>query len=486
MLSNQQTVDAPKITRKYSRFRLEVSLPHPSSRKRTLSQKGAATRTDEEDSQPTQLNEGKELLEKGWNDGWPGQWDAEEGVGAAPRLTSAVEGLRIDTRKPPSNLDLEIFGIPPPHPSTSQGQLRNLEGLEKGEMARPCMEMESEEELEVGVVGCRALPFKSTLSMVQHDQHLTPIAKTVDVPEYYERSPPITPSSPSIMPTFSSFRTESTCAIETIAFPPDLSTPTPNNLFHQKSGMDGRNEYGRALKRKAGSLTENDDDDDEERQEFGNGLIHASPLAQPGRSNQALLRPGYGMSKRGLDRSEQDQALFEADGRTGALEEVDAVDVDDEDSKTDVKNEDIKMENEDIKMEDETFIKWKGKGKEIAGTAGDSSSIDGRSSSSSLGVEVEARELATRPNIKEGGFERNEKSNRPFAPSTPTRIVAPTIPPSISRTPRDTSTEDTQGSGNASIRDRVQAGSSTTVPKTVELRLATTFRSIGPPQVAPP
>jgi len=353
-------------------------------------------------------------------------------------------------------------------------------------MARPRMEMELEVESEVGVVGCRALPFKSTLSMLQHDQHPTPIAKTVDVPEYYERSPPITPSSSSIMPTFSSLRTESTCAIETIAFPPDLSTPTPNNLFHQKSGMDGRNEFGRALKRKAGSLTENDEDDDGERQEFGNGPNHASLLAQPGRSDQALSRPGYGMRERGLDRSEQDQALFEADGRTGALEEVDAVDVEDEDSKMDVKNGDIKMENEDIKMGDETFIKWKGKGKEIAGTAGDSSSIDGRSSSSSFGVEVEARELATRPNIKEGGFERNEKSNRPFAPSTLTRIVAPTIPPSTSRTPRDTSTEDTQGSGNATIRDRVQAGSSTTIPKAVYSRLATTFRSNGPSQLAPP
>jgi hypothetical protein len=174
MSSSQPTVDLPKIPRKYPRLRLEVSLPHPSSRRRTLAPKEAATRTDEEGSQPRQLNKGGELLEKGWNDGWPGQWNAEKGVGTAPSLPSAVDGLRLDTRRPPNNVGLEILDGSPPQLSMSQEQLRNHGGSGKGEMAGPCMEMELEVEVEVGVDGCRALPIKSTSSTPQHDQHPTP------------------------------------------------------------------------------------------------------------------------------------------------------------------------------------------------------------------------------------------------------------------------------------------------------------------------
>jgi hypothetical protein len=413
MLSSQPTVNAAKIPRRYSRLHLEVSLPHLSSRKKTASeQKENATRINvREGSQPIESDEGTKSLEKGWNDGWPGQWDAKENVGTS--LTTAIDHPEIQDL--PNNTDV------------SPDNLERKKTTEEGKQDEGDMEMEVEMD------GCLALPTRPTYPSFQQD-HDTPTAKIVNIPKHYERIAPITSSSSfTTMPTFSSLRTGSPRAIGTIASYPDLLIPRPNDLGRERHGIE-QNEFGRGLKRKLVAWMDDDENGDGERQD-SNGLGHAV------RSGQSTSRLGHGMRERSLDRAEENQVRFDAEStnqQTGALEKVD--------------------------MKDDS-ANSKRKGKEKAVNAGDSSSINGRASSSV--VRVEERETTTRPRPEEEmGFEGSDEIGRylnvpPIGSGIPTRVVVPAITPTTGDIPRNVLPCDAHGPGKAKFQHFPQAEAST-------------------------
>jgi hypothetical protein len=528
MSSSQQTADAPKA-RKYARLRLEVSLPHFSLRKRTASaQKGNATRiVVKEGSQACQLGDRNGPLKQGWNDGWPGQWEAGNNVATASNLMITVEGMQSDT-------------------------LRN------GEVSQDVLGRETslDEEVKDGLVvpmvvdGCRLsltphpLPTRPTLSPpstlptlppFQDNRHTYPTANIADAPKPHEHlALAVSTSSSFDIPTSSPLATGSICSAKAvvqadhIASHPNSTIPTSgawassstqtgssssarflallfdfasnghphqeaavdtvapngnkefgesNDTINLEDSVDNRNGYGRALKRKLGSLMDDDGDEDGALEgRSGNDLNHASSSAQTG-YGQPTSRPGYGMRESSLS-GERDQIQSEAE----SMEKDDGATVEVED----VKEVDVK--DEDVKMEDETAVKWKGKGKEIAGTAGDSSSIDGRASS--LGVKVEVRETASRPK-EEMSLEGNEEIDRyfnvaPISSGTPRRVVVPAVASITGNIAQNDLPVDKVERRNATAHDRREGEASTTRPKVVDPRTANTSLSNRPAQVAPP
>jgi hypothetical protein len=529
MPSSQQTADGPKA-RKYARLRLEVSLPHPSLRKRTASaQKGNATRiVVKEGSQACQLGDRNYPLKQGWNNGWPGQWEAGNNVATASNLMITVEGMQSDT-------------------------LRN------GEVSQDVLGRETslDEEVKDGLVvpmevdGCRLpltplpLPTRPTLSPpstlptlppFQDNRHTYPTANTADAPKPHEHlALAVSTSSSFDIPTSSPLATGSICSAKAvvqadhIATHPNLTIPTSgarasspaqtgsnssarflallfdfasnshshlgaevdtaapsdnqefgefDDTINLKDSINNGNEYGRALKRKFGSLTDDDGDEDGALEgRSGNDLNHASSSAQTG-YGQPTSRPGYGMRESSLG-GERDQIQSEAE----SMEKDDGATVEVED----VKEVDVK--DEDVKMEDETAVQWKGKGKEIAGTAGDSSSMDGRASS--LGVKAEeVRETASRPK-EEMSLEGNEEIDRyfnvaPISSGTPRRVVVPAVASTTGNIAQNDLPVDKVERRNATAHDRREGEASTTRPKVVDPRTANTSLSNRPAQVAPP
>jgi hypothetical protein len=449
----------------------------------------------------------------------------------APKLTSAVEGLRLDGRRPPNNVDLETFHeLSSPQPSTSRGQLGSHEMSEQGMVATY-----TEMEVEVEVESCDSLPTKPDFHPFQQDEYVTPTAMSVDGPKRQIHIVPPTSFSSSItITTYPSPGTGSTSAAENIvqadhiASHPNSKIPTSgarasspaqtgssssarflallfdlasngqplpeaevpetapdssqefvdfNDTINLEDSVDNRNGYGRALKRKLGSLMDDDGDEDGALEGIcGNELSQASSSAQTeyGRSTS---RPGYGMRERSLG-GERDQIQSEAESMekdNGATVEME-----------DVKEVDVK--DEDVKMENETAVKWKGKGKDFVGTAGDSSSIDGRASS--LGVKVEGRETASRPK-EEMSLEGNEEIDRyfnvaPISSGTSRRVVVPAVASTTGNIAQNDLPVDKVERRNATAHDRREGEASTTRPKVVDPRTANTSLPNRPAQVAPP
>ena len=436
-----------------------------------------------ERSQPSQLDEGNKSSGKGWNDGWPGQWEpAAQTVTTASNPIIGVEGMQFDT-------------------------LRNDEASQDKVESETSLEKEGKDGLDVPmeVDGYRLPLTTPTLPTLPSDNRQTyPTTKTAYTQNHHEQFAPSNSCSSSFTTSPSSeLDNGSHCAIltaqiDSTSTPRIPPLPSSSSTSNKKTSLAGpirtcdsdglrislgrengteQNENGTLLKRKLGSLIDDQEhgigeDHDED------GIQHASLSAQT-RYGQPTSRTGFGMRERCLDRSERGPVQFEAKS-TVEVDDVKEVDLEDEDVKPDVKDE-------EVKMEDEADLKWKGKGKEVA--ASDSSSIDGRASP--FGVKVEVRESASRPKEKMS-FDGNEEIDRyfnvaPISSGTPRRLVVPAVASTTSNTAPNILPVDKVDLRNV-VKHQREGEASTTTPKTVDRKMPTISqahhplqRKFGPP-----